>query len=106
MLFGANNDKGLVMDGWKLKAVTIGQDGYTIDDVLVHDAASEDNILHLKLGLMAPENGLPVALGIIRDVKEPTYEAGVASQIEEVQAKNPIRKLKDYLMTKDVWEVK
>lgn len=107
MLFGTNNEKGLVMDGWKLKAVTIGQDGYTIDDILVHDAESGDDVLHLKLGLMDPEkNGLPVALGVIRDVKEPTYEAGVAGQIEEVQAKNPIRKLKDYLMTKDVWEVK
>lgn len=106
MLFGTNNEKGLVMDGWKLKAVTIGQDGYTMDDVLVHDTASEDDVLHLKLGLMAPENGLPVALGVIRDVKEPTYEAGVAGQIEEVQAKNPVRKLKDYLMTKDIWEVK
>lgn len=106
MLFGTNNEKGLIMDGWKLKAVTIGQDGYTIDDVLVHDTESGDDVLHLKLGLMAPENGLPVALGVIRDVKEPTYEAGVAGQIEEVQAKNPIRKLKDYLMTKDVWEVK
>ena len=106
MLFGTNNEKGLVMDGWKLKAVTIGQDGYTMDDILVHDAGSGDDVLHLKLGLMAPENGLPVALGVIRDVKEPTYEAGVANQIEEVQAKNPIRKLKDFLMTKDVWEVK
>lgn len=107
MLFGTNNEKGLVMDGWKLKVVTIDQEGYTIDDILVHDAESGDDILHLKLGLMDPEkNGLPVALGVIRDVKEPTYEAGVAGQIEEVQAKNPIRKLKDYLMTKDVWEVK
>lgn len=106
MLFGTNNEKGLVMDGWKLKAVTIGQDGYTVDDILVHDAKAGDNVLHLKLGLMAPENGLPVALGVIRDVKEPTYDEGVASQIEEVKAKNPIRKLKDYLMTKDIWEVK
>ncbi|MDR1090289.1 MAG: 2-oxoacid:ferredoxin oxidoreductase subunit beta [Prevotella sp.] len=106
MLFGTNNGKGLVMDGWKLKAVTIGQDGYTMDDVLVHDTESGDGVLHLKLGLMAPENGLPVALGVIRDVKEPTYDEGVAGQIQEVQAKNPIRKLKDYLMTKDVWEVK
>ncbi|GAB6009232.1 2-oxoacid:ferredoxin oxidoreductase subunit beta [Dysgonomonas reticulitermitis] len=106
MLFGTNNEKGLVMDGWKLKAVTIGQDGYTIDDILVHDAKAGDDVLHLKLGLMAPENGLPVALGVIRDVKEPTYDEGVANQIEAVKAKNPVRKLKDYLMTKDVWEVK
>jgi 2-oxoglutarate ferredoxin oxidoreductase subunit beta len=106
MLFGTNNEKGLVMDGWKLKAITIGQDGYTMDDVLVHDTTSDDGVLHLKLGLMSPENGLPVALGIIRDVEKPTYDEGVANQIKEVQAKNPVRTLRDYLMTKDVWEVK
>ena len=106
MLFGANKDKGLVMDGWQIKDVIIGQNGYTIDDILVHDASMQDDTLHLKLGLMAPENGLPLALGVIRDVEAPTYDQGVADQIKEVQAKNPVRKLRDYLMTKDVWEVK
>jgi len=30
MVYGANMDKGLVLDGLKLKSVTIGQDGYTM----------------------------------------------------------------------------
>lgn len=106
MLFGANKDKGLVLDGWNLKVVTLGQDGYSIDDVLIHDATTEDDTLHIKLGLMSLEKGFPVAMGIIRDVNAPTYDEGVANQIETVQAKNPVRKLRDYLMTKDVWEVK
>ena len=106
MLFGANKDKGLVMDGWQIKDVIIGQNGFTIDDVLVHDATMQDDTLHMKLGLMSPENGLPLALGVIRDVEGPTYDQGVADQIKDVQAKNPVRKLRDYLMAKDVWEVK
>lgn len=106
MLFGANKDKGLVMDEWQIKDVIIGQNGYTIDDVLVHDATSQDNTLHMKLGLMSPENGLPLALGVIRDVEALTYDGGVKDQIEEVQAKNPVRKLRDYLMKQDIWEVK
>ncbi|MDR2953476.1 MAG: 2-oxoacid:ferredoxin oxidoreductase subunit beta [Prevotella sp.] len=106
MIFGANKDKGIVLDGWNLKTITIGQDGYTLDNVLVHDAKMQDNTLHLKLGLMRLETGLPVALGVIRDVEAPTYDRCVKEQIEEVQAKNPIRTLKDYLMSKDVWEVK
>lgn len=44
MIFGANGDKGLVRDGFLLKAVTIGQDGYTMDDVLVHDAHTPSNL--------------------------------------------------------------
>lgn len=104
MLFGENNEKGLVLDGFDLKAVTIGQDGYTLDDVLVHDAHSQDPTLHLKLGLM--EGELPVALGVIRDVEAPAYDEEVSKQIEEVQAKNPTRKLVDFLMQGEVWEVK
>ena len=56
MIFGTNMDKGLVLEGFNLKVVIIGQEGYTIEDILVHDASTQDNILHLKLGLMAPEN--------------------------------------------------
>lgn len=106
MLFGADNEKGLVQDGWDIKAVTIGQDGYTLDDVLVHDAQTDNRSLHMKLGLMSPENGLPMAIGVIRDVKAPVYDQEVERQIAEVQSKDSIRTLRDYLMTKDIWEVK
>lgn len=107
MLFGKDNYKGIVLDGWNLKAVVIGEDGYTIDDILIHDAKCKDSTLHLKLGLMSPsENGLPLALGVIREFEANSYESEVEKQIHEVQSKDPIRKLSDYLMTKDVWEVK
>src|SRR5574344_1205225 len=43
MIYGANKDKGIVLDGLKLKSVTIGEDGYTMDDVLVHDAHEQSN---------------------------------------------------------------
>lgn len=38
MIFGKDGNKGIVLDGLKLKVVTIGEDGYTLDDILVHDA--------------------------------------------------------------------
>lgn len=105
MLFGEENKKGIVQDGFNLKAVTIGEEGYTIDDVLTHDATTSDATLHLKLALMDGSD-LPVALGVIRDVEAPAYDEAVEQQIAEVQAKKPQRKLKDYLMSCDVWEIK
>jgi 2-oxoglutarate ferredoxin oxidoreductase subunit beta len=105
MIFGANHDKGLVQDGFGIKAVTIGQDGYTIDDVLVHDAHREDPTLHLKLALM-DGTGLPVALGVIRDVEALVYDSEMEKQIADVQAKKPQRTLKEFLMTGEIWEVK
>jgi 2-oxoglutarate ferredoxin oxidoreductase subunit beta len=103
MLFGKENEKGLVLEGLKLKAVTIGQDGYTLDDILIHNAYEQDNTLQLMLAMMKDE--LPVAMGVIREVEAPTYDASVANQIAEVQAKHPNLKLKDFLMSGEVWEI-
>ncbi len=52
MIFGKNNEKGLIQDGFGLKVVTIGENGITEKDILVHDAHCQDNTLQLKLALM------------------------------------------------------
>lgn len=106
MIFGTNMDKGLVLDGFNLKVVTIGQEGYTIEDILVHDASTQDNILHLKLGLMAPENGFPMAIGVIRDVEGLCYDQEVEKMIKDVQTTTKNKTLNDFLMSGEVWEVK
>jgi 2-oxoglutarate/2-oxoacid ferredoxin oxidoreductase subunit beta len=103
MIFGKNNDKGLIIDGFNLKAVTIGENGITEKDILVHDAKCEDPTLHFKLGNM--KNELPVALGVIRNVEEISYDKAVAKQIAEVQEKRPARKLEDFLRTLETWEI-
>ena len=105
MIFGKDNNKGLVQDGFGVKAVTIGENGYTMDDVLVHDATTADPTLHLKLALMDGVD-LPVALGIIRNVAAPTYDEEMETQIERVKAKNPIHTLREFLMSGEIWEVK
>ena len=105
MLFGKDNEKGLVRDGFRLKAVTVGEDGYTIDDVLVHDAHTEDDILHRQLALMDGHD-LPLALGVIRDVEAPSYEADVEAQVAEVKAKKGFTSLRDMIVrTSETWTV-
>ena len=105
MIFGANRDKGLVLDGLKLKVVTIGENGVTQEDLLTHDATEADNALHYKLALMHNE-GLPLAIGVIRNVEAPVYDQEVKAQIAEVQANKPQRKLRDFLLSGETWEVK
>jgi 2-oxoglutarate ferredoxin oxidoreductase subunit beta len=105
MLFGKDGNKGLVQDGFLLKAVTIGEDGYTIDDVLVHDAHTKSNFLHQQLAMMDGKK-LPLAIGIIRDVEAPTYNDGVAQQVEEVRARKGFSSLRDMILAGETWEVK
>ena len=103
MIFGKDKNKGLIIEGFDLKAVTIGENGITENDILVHDAHCECRTLHFKLGTMSGD--LPVALGVIRDVEAMAYDQAVEEQIAEVQAKIPTRKLEDFLHTLETWKV-
>ena len=105
MIFGKDNNKGIVQDGFNLKVVTLGENGHTLDDVLVHDATTVDPTLHLKLALMDGIE-MPIALGVIRDVAAPVYDEEMEKQIEKVKAKTPAHTLREFLMSGDIWEVK
>ncbi len=106
LIFGENNEYGLMQEGFGLKVVKIGENGITEKDILVHDAHCEDNTLQLKLAMMDNEHGFPVALGVIRDVEAPTYEKAVEEQIEEVKSKKKYHNFMELLETNDTWEVK
>ncbi|MBQ6571871.1 MAG: 2-oxoacid:ferredoxin oxidoreductase subunit beta, partial [Alistipes sp.] len=105
MLFGKDNQKGLVFENMRLKVVTIGEDGYTVDDVLTHDAHCEDTTLHSMLAAMKwPE--YPVAVGIIREVKDDNvYNEKVEQQLAEVKASSKISCMDDLLRSGETWEI-
>ena len=104
MIFGKEGNKGLVLDGLNLKVVSIGENGVTENDILVHDASTEDTTLHLKLAMMeGPE--MPIAMGIIRDVTEESYDAAVEAQIAEVQANSKVKTFDDLIATCEQWEM-
>ena len=105
MIFGKNRDKGLVLDGMGLKVVTIGQDGYTMDDILVHDAHCQNAGVQMMLADMKYPD-FPVALGVIRDVRDLTYDDGVTDQVAEVTAKASIHSVDELLRSGSTWEVK
>ncbi len=97
-------NKGLVRDGFYIKAVELGKDGYTLDDVLVHDAKLPSNFLHQQLAMMDGET-LPLAVGVIRDVDSITYNDAVSQQIEEVRAKKGFNSLREMILAGDTWTV-
>lgn len=96
MIFGNEGNKGLVLDGLKLKAVTIGEDGYTMDDILVHDAHSPDATMAFLLVRMSLPQ-LPVAMGVIRAYKAAVYNDLMVQQIEDVKANSKINNMTDLI---------
>jgi len=87
MRFGANNDKGLRLRGLELEVVTLGQNGITEADLLVHDATCESNVLHHLLAQMRLPD-FPIAMGVIRSAEGPVFDADFAEQMKAEQERS------------------
>ena len=104
MIFGANRDKGLILENMKLKVVKIGENGITEKDILVHDSHTDNIGLHSMLVDMKYPD-YPVALGVIRDVEDMTYDDRVRDQVAEVKEKAKIKCVDDLLNSGATWTV-
>ncbi|SHJ61895.1 2-oxoglutarate ferredoxin oxidoreductase subunit beta [Tangfeifania diversioriginum] len=104
MLFGAENEKGLIMENGRLKVVKIGKNGITENDILVHDATDSDPSVHLSLISMGLPD-FPAAFGVIRNVDSPAYDTEMENQIKQVQQKRKITCVDDLLVSGNTWEV-
>ena len=105
MIFGKNRDKGIVLEGIKLKVVDIGNNGAKEKDILVHRSNENNPGIHMMLANMRYPN-YPVALGVIRNVQAPTYEVSVAEQIKKVQALSKIKTMEDLFNSGKTFEIK
>ncbi len=80
LIFGKNKDKGIRLRGVRPEVVTIGENGVTVDDLLVHDETAQDPNLGYILGRLEYPD-YPVPVGVFRAVTKPTYENMLADQI-------------------------
>jgi 2-oxoglutarate ferredoxin oxidoreductase subunit beta len=104
MVFGKENEKGLILKGTQLEVVTIGIDGITLRDILVHDQYSLDPGIHLMLAKMGPPN-FPVALGVIRSAKFSTYDDLVEEQIKKAKSMAKVHNVDELLNSGDVFVI-
>jgi len=104
LMFGADGNKGLAMreDGFGIRAVTVGEDGISEADILVHDETNK--ILAMMLADMKqPE--FPVALGVLYNNPAKAYDVAVHEQLAQVRAANPPGSLNDMLRKGRTWTV-
>ena len=101
MIFGKERNKGLVLNGLKLEVVTIGENGVTEKDILIHDAKEPDTTLHSMLVRME----YPLATGIIRAVEELTFEQREDALTKEVKSKSKFSKVDDLFFSGETYAV-
>jgi 2-oxoglutarate ferredoxin oxidoreductase subunit beta len=104
MIFGKDKSKGLRLNGTSIEVVTIGENGITEKDILIHDPSQQDSGIHLMLAKMTGPD-FPVAVGVIRAAKCPTYDDLMEEQITEIRAKSKIHCMDDLLISGDTWTI-
>ena len=107
MIFGAERNKGIRLNGLQPEVVTIGENGITVADLWVHDETDPDATRTQILSRMWWPD-FPVPVGVFRRVPRPTHDQLLVEQIEGAKAaraaKGPVD-LQKLLASGETWTV-
>jgi 2-oxoglutarate/2-oxoacid ferredoxin oxidoreductase subunit beta len=103
MIFGKNKDKGLILDGFTPKVVSMNDGKHSINDIIVHD--EKDTMLSFILARMSNIPELPRPAGVIYAVERPLYEVEVSKQIEQAIKKQGEGNLETLLNHGETWTI-
>jgi 2-oxoglutarate ferredoxin oxidoreductase subunit beta len=104
MIFGKDRKQGIRMKGALPEVVTIGENGVTEADILVHDIYLDDPSVAFMLARMEqPE--FPQPVGIFRSINRPSYDQLLVDQIDNAIAKSGPGSLDKLINTGDMWTV-
>jgi 2-oxoglutarate ferredoxin oxidoreductase subunit beta len=101
LLFGANNDKGIKMDGARPRVISLNDSKHSVDDVLVHN--NEDSYMAFLLSNMSYDPTMPRPMGIFLDLKIDTYIQRSEKQLAMYY--DPNADLMTLLKGSESWEV-
>jgi 2-oxoglutarate ferredoxin oxidoreductase subunit beta len=107
MIFGAEKNKGIRLNGLQPEVVTIGENGVSVADLWVHDEADPDATRTQILSRMWWPD-FPVPVGVFRRVPRPTHDQLLVEQIDGAKAaraaKGPVD-LQKLLASGETWTV-
>jgi 2-oxoglutarate ferredoxin oxidoreductase subunit beta len=106
LLFGANRQKGIRLDGFKPVVVELGN-GISADDLWIHDENDfyKAQILVRLFDTVSQPEHLPRPFGIFYQTERACYEEMMAMQIEEIQITKGKGDLDKLLRGREVWEI-
>jgi 2-oxoglutarate ferredoxin oxidoreductase subunit beta len=102
MLFGRGK-KGIRLDGFTPEVVTLGENGVTEKDILVHDEKAPPALSFLIAELTAPH--FPTPIGVFRAVERPVHHELDQAQLEAARAKKGEGDLEQLLHQGDTWTI-
>ena len=106
LIFGANNEKGIKLDGFKPVIVDLNANGNSANDLWIHDEKDQvkASILVRFFDNASKEGHLPRPFGIFYTEDRFTYEDALNKQVEDAMAKVPAD-LDKLLSGKNTWVI-
>jgi 2-oxoglutarate ferredoxin oxidoreductase subunit beta len=106
MIFGAEKNKGVRLNGFTPEVVTLGE-GFSADDLWIHDEHDifKAQILVRLFDNPAKPGHLPRPFGVFYETERACYEDVMAMQIEEAIAKKGKGNLDKLLRGNETWEI-
>jgi 2-oxoglutarate/2-oxoacid ferredoxin oxidoreductase subunit beta len=102
LLFGNDGKRGIRLRGLTPEVVTIGEDGVTVADLMVHDETSSAAAF-LLASFEGP--GLPVPLGVLRALDMPSYQQRNDEQAAAARQAKGKGTLDSLLNSGDTWTI-
>ncbi|MCO6453634.1 MAG: CBS domain-containing protein [Caldilineales bacterium] len=98
MVFGANDDKGLIMTKSGFQVVELGDD-YGVEDLVVHDTSD------INAAWMLSRLEYPMPMGVMLDIDRPTYAEALWAQVEAAKQRRGDGDLRTLFNAADTWVV-
>ncbi|MBI5922604.1 MAG: 2-oxoacid:ferredoxin oxidoreductase subunit beta [Betaproteobacteria bacterium] len=105
LIFGKERNKGIRLNGMDTEVVTIGENGVTAADILVHNENAAHSGLAFSLGQFeAPD--FPMPFGVFRSVDKPSYQELSRQLSESARASRGRGELAKLLNSGETWTIK
>ncbi len=104
MVFGKEQNRGIRMNGMEPEVVTLGENGITEADLLVHDENANSSALAFFLSQFEGPD-FPVPLGVFRALQTPTYQERNAQQAADARKAKGRGDLASLLNGGDTWTI-
>lgn len=105
LVFGAEHNKGIRLNGFQPEVVGLTDGEHTIDDLITHDQYAENTTLANFLARMSDTPDMPHPIGIFRSVRQPCYEDMMTSQIHTAKEHSGDGNLEALLNAGETWTV-
>jgi 2-oxoglutarate ferredoxin oxidoreductase subunit beta len=110
LIFGANKDLGIRINGWRPQVVSLTDGTYSADDLWIHD---ESDIFKAQMlsrffddPKTAGDNYFPRPFGVLYARPRPTYEDALFAQLDKAVEKMGAPDLDKLLAGPVTWEIK